>query len=146
VCGTPVATSPGLQDARVEARHNATSLWLTVICDAGRATAATTSPSMQVFGEGKIQGKGVVAIPPLGRPETDMFDGEFFLSSFHSNSYISSYYAALHALWHDAIVCCVMLLLSSLNLFPLMILFARNLLFYSPRLFVAISDAENFGG
>lgn len=30
---------------------------------------------MQLFGEGKIQGKGVVAIPAFGRPETDMFDG-----------------------------------------------------------------------
>ena len=37
------------------------------IC-AGRAKAATAGPSMQLFGDGKIQGKGVVAIPPLGRP------------------------------------------------------------------------------
>ena len=41
----------------------------------GRVAAATTSPSMQLFGDGKIQGKGVVAIPPLGRPETEIFDG-----------------------------------------------------------------------
>jgi hypothetical protein len=34
---------------------------------------------MQLFGDGKIQGKGVVAIPPLGRPDTEMFDGEFLL-------------------------------------------------------------------
>jgi len=30
---------------------------------------------MQLFGDGKIQGKGVVAIPPLGRPDTPIFDG-----------------------------------------------------------------------
>ena len=41
---------------------------------AGRVTA-TSGPSMQLFGEGKVQGKGVVAIPPLGRPDTPMFDG-----------------------------------------------------------------------
>jgi len=46
-----------------------------VLPRAGRATAATSSPSMQLFGDGKIQGKGVVAIPPLGRPETEIFDG-----------------------------------------------------------------------
>merc|ERR1712205_206375 len=40
----------------------------------GRVTA-TSGPSMQLFGEGKVQGKGVVAIPPLGRPDTPMFDG-----------------------------------------------------------------------
>jgi len=44
------------------------------IC-AGRAKAATAGPSMQLFGDGKIQGKGVVAIPPLGRPDTPIFDG-----------------------------------------------------------------------
>ena len=44
------------------------------IC-AGRAKAATAGPSMQLFGDGKIQGKGVVAIPPLGRPATPIFDG-----------------------------------------------------------------------
>merc|ERR1712205_239342 len=40
----------------------------------GRVTA-TSGPSMQLFGEGKVQGKGVVAIPPLGRPDTPIFDG-----------------------------------------------------------------------
>ena len=52
-----------------------TLIWL---C-AGRAKASATSPSMQLFGEGKIQGKGVVAIPPLGRPETPIFDGMTFM-------------------------------------------------------------------
>ena len=48
---------------------------------AGRAATATSSPSMQLFGDGKIQGKGVVAIPPLGRPDTPIFDGMYDVSN-----------------------------------------------------------------
>merc|ERR1719409_1464283 len=47
----------------------------TAVLPSTRRAAATSGPSMQLFGEGKIQGKGVVAIPPLGRPDTPMFDG-----------------------------------------------------------------------
>ena len=36
---------------------------------------------MQLFGDGKIQGKGVVAIPPLGRPDTPIFDGMYDVSN-----------------------------------------------------------------
>ena len=30
---------------------------------------------MQLFGDGKLQGKGVTAIPFAGRPDTPAFDG-----------------------------------------------------------------------
>jgi len=30
---------------------------------------------MQLWGDGKVQGSAMVAIPPLGRPDTPMFDG-----------------------------------------------------------------------
>mmetsp|Transcript_11989 Transcript_11989/g.18779 ORF Transcript_11989/g.18779 Transcript_11989/m.18779 type:complete len:158 (+) Transcript_11989:2-475(+) len=40
-----------------------------------RSGAVSRGPSMQLFQDGKLQGKGLVAIPPLGRPETECFDG-----------------------------------------------------------------------
>ena len=41
---------------------------------------------MQLFGDGKIQGKGVVAIPPLGRPDTPIFDGIINVSSMRKEN------------------------------------------------------------
>ena len=61
----------GAQKSGAEQGGAFTRAWLR----AGRAKAATAGPSMQLFGDGKIQGKGVVAIPPLGRPDTPIFDG-----------------------------------------------------------------------
>eukprot|EP00286_Rhodomonas_abbreviata_P011882 CAMPEP_0181326826 /NCGR_PEP_ID=MMETSP1101-20121128/21731_1 /TAXON_ID=46948 /ORGANISM="Rhodomonas abbreviata, Strain Caron Lab Isolate" /LENGTH=225 /DNA_ID=CAMNT_0023435357 /DNA_START=28 /DNA_END=705 /DNA_ORIENTATION=- len=47
----------------------------TVLPTATRRAATTNGPAMQLYSDGKIQGAGVTAIPPLGRPDTPMFDG-----------------------------------------------------------------------